>query len=334
MYKTLQIDNPQSIALKEVMTSQYKLKNTEVQLKPIIGGICGSDVSVYNGKFAHAKYPIIPGHEVVAEVIAKGQDVKYEIGSKVIIVPNSFCDQCENCKRGRRNICLHKESLGVNVDGVFSSHFCIDTKYVLPVPDGISLERSTLTEPFAVIIHAIKKIDIEKGQSIAIIGCGTEGMLAASLTHFYGGVVTVIDVQQQKLDHIQQSQPQLNVCLPHQVGNQKFDLVIECAGVKSSVEQAFDIVKPGGEIILIGLTPEATMPVTKLVRSEVTIYGSIIYDFPEDFEKSVEVLSDPNMKVDHIISKIYPLKDFKKAYEDACSGKYGKVLISFDDENR
>lgn len=331
MYKTLQIEHPQCISLKEVANTYLELKTSEVQLKPIIGGICGSDVSVFNGKLAHAKYPVIPGHEVVAEIIAKGDNVIYPIGAKVIIVPNSFCDECENCLKGRRNICLHKNSLGVNVDGVFSSNFCIDTKYVIPVPDTISLERSTLAEPFAVIVHALKKIKIEKLEKIAIIGCGTEGMLAASLIHYYGKEVTVIDIQEQKLIDIQHSIPEVKVSLPNQIRNQKFDLVIECAGVKSSVEQAFDIVKPGGEILLIGFTSEAIMPVTQVVRNEVTIYGSIIYDFPEDFNTSIEILMDSKFKVDHIISKIYSLKDFEQAYKDACSGKFGKVLITFED---
>lgn len=329
MYKTLQIENPQQITLCELHEIEQPLSKTEVKLKPIIGGICGSDVSVYKGNLAHAKYPVIPGHEVVAKVIEVGSDVTIPVGARVVIVPNSFCDACENCKKGRRNICFNKKSLGVNVDGVFSSSFCIDAKYVLPIPESISLERSTLTEPFAVIVHALKKVEIDDTKNILIIGCGTEGMLAASLTHYFGGNVTVIDILQDKLVAIKKHIPDVITHLPNEVGEDRYDLVIECAGVKSSVEQAFELVKSGGEIILVGLTAEAIMPVTHIVRSEVTIYGSIIYDFPQDFETSLKILADPTFKADHIISKKYDLQQYSQAYEDACSGKYGKVLLNF-----
>jgi len=329
LYKTLQIEKPMYIKLQNECIKRSDLHPTQLRLKPIIGGICGSDVSVFKGRLSHAKYPVIPGHEVIAEIIETGSACKLENGTKVVIVPNTFCDECENCRNKRRNICLQKQSLGVTIDGVFSSDFVIDEKFVLEIPNGLSLERSTLTEPFAVIVHALKKVDHLHRKSIAIIGCGTEGMLATSYSKYLGATVTVIDIQETKLNFIKSQFPDVQTFLPKQVTNQKFDVVIECAGARSSVEQAFHIVKPGGEIILIGFTEEATLPVTHIVRNEIKIAGSIIYDFPEDFQTSLMILSDSTFQVDHIISKVYQLERYNEAYEDACSGKYGKILFDF-----
>ena len=328
MIRTLQVNQPGEVESRFIHTNQ-QLEKTELRLKPIYGGICGSDVGVYKGKLGHAKYPVVPGHEVVAEVIEKGVEAAFEVGTKVVIVPNSFCDACENCLKGKRNICLHKESLGVNTNGVFSEHFIIDAKYVIALPEGISLQYAALTEPFAVVVHAFKNITVHEQIKIAIIGCGTEGMLAVSLADYYNANITVIDVQQEKLVFIQEQFPNIQVCSPNEVENQQYDIVIECAGVKSAFEQAIQIVKAGGEIIVIGFTPEATIPVTHIVRNEIKIQGSIIYDFPVDFENSLAILADPKFKAQHIISKMYDIEQFKDAYADACSGKYGKVLLKF-----
>lgn len=329
LYKTLQIEKPMQISLQTEHTQRGPLQPTELRLKPILGGICGSDVSVFKGRLSHAKYPVIPGHEVITEVIEAGEACSMPLGSKVVIVPNTFCDDCENCLKGRRNICLQKQSLGVNIDGIFSTDFVIDEKLTLHIPPSLELERSTLTEPFAVIVHAMKKVESLEGKRLAIIGCGTEGMLAASYAYFFKANVTVIDIQQEKLQFIKEHLPTVQTFLPDQLKDEKFDIVLECAGARSSVEQAFRIVKPGGEVILVGFTDEATLPVTQIVRNEVKIMGSIIYDFPADFEKSMELLANKSFPADYVISKIFELERYNEAYEDACSGKFGKVLIDF-----
>ena len=329
LYKTLQIEKPMQIKLQNESIKRSALHPTQLRLKPILGGICGSDVSVYKGRLRHAKYPVIPGHEVIAEIVEVGSESKFINGAKVVIVPNTFCDECENCRNRRRNICLQKQSLGVTTDGVFSTDFVIDEKFVLEIPVGLSLERSTLTEPFAVIVHAMKKLEKLHEKSIAIIGCGTEGMLATSYSKYREASVTVIDIQETKLAFIKSIFPEVQTFLPSEIKEQKFDVVVECAGARSSVEQSFHLVKPGGEIILIGFTEEAILPVTHIVRNEIKIMGSIIYDFPEDFQNSLTILSDPAFQVDHIISKVYQLERYNEAYEDACSGKYGKILFDF-----
>lgn len=333
LYKTLQIEKPLQISLQSEQMKRSPLKPTELRLKPILGGICGSDVSVFKGRLSHAKYPVIPGHEVIAEVLEAGSACNKTVGSKVVIIPNTFCNTCENCLKERRNICLHKKSLGVNIDGVFSTDFVIDEKFTLEIPSSLQLERSTLTEPFAVIVHAMKKLKAIENKKMAIIGCGTEGMLATSYAHYFKANVTVIDIQQEKLHFIKQHLPAVQTFLPDQITTEKFDIVMECAGARSSVEQAFQLVKSGGEVVLIGFTEEATLPVTQIVRNEVTIMGSIIYDFPVDFEKSMELLTNDAFPVDHIISKVYELERYNEAYEDACSGKYGKILFDFRSHN-
>lgn len=323
----LQLKNPGELELKEI-SFESPLKDYEVKIRLIYGGICGSDIGVYKGKIGHAKYPVRPGHELVGRIIEVGKKVKFAIGTKVVITPNTFCGECENCLKGFKNICKNKESLGVNTDGIFSEEIIISAKYVLPIPEELEDEKAVLIEPFAVISHAFEKATIKKNTTVAVIGCGTEGMLAITLATFLGAKVTAIDINQSKLEKVRAAFG-ANTLLAHEVKDEKFEVVIEAAGVKQAVEQGVRIVKQGGTVILIGLTPEATLPIVEIVRNELTIHGSIIYNFPEDFYKCVKYLLNDEFNVKPIISNIFPLKEFKKAYIYAISGQCGKILIDF-----
>nr|WP_273840270.1 alcohol dehydrogenase catalytic domain-containing protein [Halalkalibacter alkalisediminis] len=327
----LYLKNPKELELKE-FPSVHSLKDDEVKIKLIHAGICGSDVGVYNGKIPHATYPVRPGHELLGTIIETGELCRYEIGTRVVVGPNTFCDECEYCLKGQKNICVNKSSLGVNMDGGFSEEFVISSRFIMPVPDYITDEQAVLIEPFSVIVHALEKVQISKGTSVAIIGCGTEGMLAISLAHYLGANITAIDINQEKLAKAENHFAGLKSALPTDVSENEFEVVIEAAGVGPAVIQAIDIVKPGGDIVLVGMAPEANLPIVRIVRKEITIHGSIIYSFPMDFEKSVKYLAQENFNAEPVISKILPFKEYEQAYDDAVSGKYGKIILNFKEE--
>ncbi|MEK3934235.1 alcohol dehydrogenase catalytic domain-containing protein [Sporosarcina sp. FSL W7-1349] len=327
----LVINKPGELTLREIPSNTH-LQDNEVKIKTIYGGICGSDLSVFRGRLAHAVYPVCPGHELIGTILETGKDVSYPIGTRVVVLPNSYCGECEFCRKGRTNICENKIVLGVNADGGFSEEFTITDKYVLPIPDSLSDKRAVLIEPFAVIVHALNKVEISKDTTIGIIGCGTEGMLAMTLAAYHGAQITGIDINPEKLEKVKSSYPGVQTLLPTEADGKGFDIVIEAAGVRSSFEQGIDLVKPGGTLIAIGLPAEATIPVVQMVRKEISILGSIIYNLPGDFIKSIDYLMKEDLNVDAIISKIYPYTSYKQAYEDATSGEYGKIILNFKEE--
>ncbi|MEH7385938.1 alcohol dehydrogenase catalytic domain-containing protein [Bacillus sp. JJ1521] len=324
----LLLNKPGELELKEIPSTTI-LQDKEVKIRLIYGGICGSDLSVFKGRLAHATYPICPGHELIGTISEVSPNSTLEIGQRVVVMPNSYCDECENCRKGRRNICENKKSLGVNIDGGFSEEFIISEKYVMQIPDELPNEKAVLIEPFAVIVHALEKVSITIDTKVAIIGCGTEGLLALTLANYLNATITGIDIKQEKLEKIKSFFPNIETALPDDVKGREYDIVIETAGARSSFEQGVELVKPGGAMVLVGITPEATIPVVQVVRKEITLFGSIIYNLPGDFQKSIDYLKKDSFKVDQIVSKIYHFTDFSKAYEDATSGNYGKILLNF-----
>ncbi|MDQ0298049.1 L-iditol 2-dehydrogenase [Salibacterium salarium] len=328
--QALVIKSPQSFN-KESVPIHPEVKENNARVKVEFGGICGSDLSVYKGVISHARYPVVMGHELYGEVAEADKHHLFTKGQKVVVQPNIACGECDLCRKGKKNICRHKVSLGVTDNGGFSNYVDVPVTNLLVVPDDMDGKLAVLAEPLAVVVHAFRKISIEEGESVAVIGCGTEGMLSSILANLLGGEVNAVDINQEKLDMMKRFQD-IHSGSPS-ILEEEYDHVIEAAGTPPSVEQAFDIVKPGGNVVIIGITDgDVHFPARKIVRSDATVFGSIIYDFPKDFQRAFDFLKNYPDMFTPIISKIYPFSDYEAAFETALSGRVGKVLLDFNEE--
>jgi len=326
----LYLEKPEQLKLRE-STRVPSLKANEARVKLVYGGICGSDLRVFRGTIPYAKYPCRPGHEILGVVVEAGEKSPHKPGTRVISFPNTYCGSCEFCLQGKTNICSGKESFGVTINGLFANEIVIDSEFLVPIPSELADERAILTEPFAVNVHALKKIDISKETSVAVVGCGTEGFMSIALLEYLGAKITVLDINPAKLEKAKNSYKTIEILLPGQVEDQCFDVVIEAAGAKAAIEQAFLMVKPGGTLITLGITNEqVSFPSLHVTRSEMTIYGSIIYT-KQDFEDAFGFLKDPKFNISPVLSKIVPFKHYKKAFEDALTGNFTKIVLDFRD---
>ena len=329
MGKTLELylDNPEQLRIREAPNLPAPKAN-EVALDMIYGGICGSDLRVYKGLINYAKYPLRPGHEVLGTIVAAGSDAGLKPGRRAVVFPNTYCGKCEYCLAGNTNVCADKQPLGVACDGLFAQRVNVDAKYIVPVPDSMPNKRAILIEPFAVIVHAMKKACIKPGTSVAVVGCGTEGLLSVAMALHLGADVSVVDINPVKLELAKQFGPVIPFT-PEAIQGNRFDVVVEAAGVKSSIEQAVQLVKPGGAMVALGITGElvAVSPI-HIVRSEISILGSIIYT-KQDFADATVYLNDINFGIDPILSKIVPFTDCQSAFDDALSGNFAKIVLDF-----
>ncbi|MCE5282014.1 MAG: alcohol dehydrogenase catalytic domain-containing protein [Deltaproteobacteria bacterium] len=301
----------------------------EVKVRVIYGGICGSDLRVLRGTVPYATYPCRPGHEILGTIVEAGAGSPFKVGTKVVSFPNTYCGTCEFCLQGRTNICANKKAFGVTCDGLFAQEVLLDSEFVMPVPSDLADKRAILVEPFAVNVHALKRTDISKGKSVAVIGCGTEGLLAIALLNHMGADITVLDINPTKMEKARSFNKGIKPLLPSEAKDQLFDVVIEAAGVKASVEQAFQLVKPGGAIISLGISGDPiSYPALRITRSEITIYGTIIYT-KKDFEDAIALLRDPAFNVSPILSRIDPFAKYQEAFADALTGNFAKIVLDF-----
>lgn len=106
----LYLEQPNKLSLREAEALPAP-QDGEVKIKIIYGGICGSDLRVYQGKISYAGYPIRPGHEVLGVVTEAGKSATHAVGTKIVVFPNTFCGECEYCLSGKTNICKEKKPL-------------------------------------------------------------------------------------------------------------------------------------------------------------------------------------------------------------------------------
>jgi L-iditol 2-dehydrogenase len=327
MYE-LYLEKPNDLKMRK-SASAPTLKENEVKVKVIYGGICGSDLRVLRGTIPYANYPCRPGHEILGTVVETGKKSPHKVGTKAVSFPNTYCGKCEFCLQGKTNICRDKRSFGVTMDGLFAQEVIIDSEFVVPIPSDLSEERAILTEPFAVNVHALKRTNVTKGTSVAVIGCGTEGLLAIALLSHMGADITVLDVIYSKMEKAKSFGKHIKAIHPTDVKDKVFDVVVEAAGVKASVEQAFQLVKPGGAMISLGITgEEVNYPALRITRSEITIYGTIIYT-KKDFADAIALLRDPKFNVAPVLSKIVPFTKYQEAFADALTGNFVKIVLDF-----
>ena len=143
-------------------------------------GICGSDVHLFLGHRLLSQ-PTIIGHEGLGVIDSVGVGVVGRaVGERVIIEPNIPCRQCRFCLSGRGSICPNKRTIGLNEPGCFAEYVTLPADYCWAVPDAVSDADAVTVEPMAVAVHALFQSGAKPGDTIAVIGLGSIGLL---LTH-------------------------------------------------------------------------------------------------------------------------------------------------------
>lgn len=264
------------------------LKSNEVLVKVRAAGICGSDVArVF--KTGTYSFPTIIGHEFsgeVCEVKEKGDSLW--IGKRVSVFPLKPCFQCSNCKRGTYELCANYDYLGSRCDGGFAEYVAVPIWNLLEIPDTVDFETAAMMEPASVAMHALRQSNFKKGDTVAVIGPGTIGMILCRLLLLFGAKkVWLIGRSQVKLDFAQKYgiKDTFNSTLSdaaqwiqEQAEGDGIDIVFEGTGAPASLNMGLDIVKSSGEIIALG-NPISDMVLNKksywkLLRKQLHICGT------------------------------------------------------------
>jgi len=265
----------------------------EVVVRVGMAGLCGTDYRIWTGD-RPVGYPLVLGHEFVGQVSATGRDVtRVHAGDRVAIEPNYSCGACPLCREGNRNLCLARTAVGIDVDGCFAECVRVPERCCWPVPAGVPDDDLLITEPLAVVVRAVARAAVTGGESAAVVGAGSLGLLALQVLRGRGARVLVVSRTARRFalarelgaeaTHAVADAP-LETAARSFSGREGLDVVIETAGTAEAVAHALALVRPGGRVVLTGLPHEPT-PVAffSVVRREVTLTGSMIYqdEFPE-----------------------------------------------------
>ncbi len=273
----------------------------DVLIQTVCAGVCGSDLHLFKGTHPFRQPPAVLGHEIAGEVVRVGAAVQnIRPGDRVTVLPHVPCDACEFCKLGKQNLCTAKRVPGTPAwCGTFAEYFVAPERCVFRINDGVSYELGILAEPLAVAVHAVNQIKMPAA-SIAILGTGTIGLLCAIVAREKGfKCIYCTDTAPFNLSaaRAQGAQLALNpvtddvpgIIRAHNGGG--VDVTLVCAGAPGIIDQASEITKRLGQIVLVAMITEKIPVYTySFVFDERTLTGAMTYQ-DKDFEEAMGMIN-------------------------------------------
>ncbi|MFA5553687.1 MAG: alcohol dehydrogenase catalytic domain-containing protein [Phycisphaerae bacterium] len=304
--------------------------DTDVLLKIEMAGVCGSDIHYYEtGRIGSQviKYPFVVGHECAATVMRTGKNViRVKTGDRVAVEAAVCCHQCDQCKSGRENTCRNLKFLGCpgQLSGCFCEYIVMPEDCCFAIDNDMSFEKAVMCEPLAIGLYAVQRANLTTNSSIAVLGAGPIGLscvLAAKnngINRFY-----ITEKIEERIKLAQNTSPAwIGNPLEQNVVQEiiKFepngvDFVFECAGQQETIDQAVEILKPGGKLMLIGIPRQAciTLSADLIRRKEITLIN--VRRQNNFTKKCVDLVQSGQIKPDFMVTHRFKLEDIKEVFE-------------------
>ncbi len=307
----------------------------QVVVKVKYCGICGTDTHSYMHEGILSPGTIF-GHETVGVIESIGDGVEgFEIGERVAVgAPGSCPEHCFFCRSGRTTLCVNgfTRTLGIGpgTQGAFAEYVRADypDQMLIKIPDSVSFEDAVLFDIFTTAYHGFKRSSFQAGGTAVIIGSGAIGVSMVQLLKLAGAKkVIVLDTNEKKRDFAEScgadhvfdptTEASLVDTIKEICGGVGPDIVYECAGNPAAVGTAVEVVRPAGEVILIGTNPEplSTINEIQIGLNELDLKGSFAYT-GDEIKTVLNFMEQGLLKVDGMLNKIYPLDQVVEALDE------------------
>ena len=337
--KAIQITEPS--VMKIIDIAEPQMGDDEVLLKMKYVGFCGSDLNTFRGGNPMVKMPVVPGHEVGAEIVKVGKNVPDVLkpGMTVTVNPYTNCGKCASCRNGRVNACEHNETLGVQRWGAMCEYLSLPWVKVIPAGQ-LSARTSALIEPMSVGFHAVSRAQVTDIDVVMVIGCGMVGMGAVVRAAQRGAIVIAADIDDEKLALAKQMGASYAVNTKTEDVHARLmeitsgfgpDVVIEAVGSIPTYQMAINEVGFTGRVVCIGYAKSEVSFQTKyFVQKELDIRGSRNAQ-PSDFRAVIRYLERGTCPVDRLISNEVKPEGAANAMDQwaANPGKVFRILVHF-----
>lgn len=315
---------PKVITFQEVPVPQPEKDQVLVKVMNI--GVCGSDIHVYHGLHPFTSYPVTQGHEVSAEIVELGADVKgFSLGQKVTIQPQVVCGECYPCRHGKYNLCEQLKVMGFQTTGTASEYFAVDAAKVTALPENMSYEQGAMIEPLAVAVHAVRQAGDVAGLKIAVLGAGPIGNLVAQTALGMGAEsVLITDISDLRLNKAKEcgikftantKEEDFGDAMLRVFGPDKADVIYDCAGNNITMGQAIKYARKGSKIILVAVfAGMAEIDLAVLNDHELDLNTTMMYR-NEDYIDAIRLINEQKVQLKSLVSKTFSFKDYDKAYQ-------------------
>jgi threonine dehydrogenase-like Zn-dependent dehydrogenase len=241
---------PKSLQLEDLPRRVPEAGEMEIAIE--VAGICGSDISGFLGHSARRRPPLILGHELVGRT---------PDGRRVVANPLISCGHCAACVGGYQNLCPSWRLLGMDqTSGTFADFVVLPHQQIYDIPDSLPSRRAILTEPLGNVVHLFRLLAPAPFFRLAIVGAGTMGALTLlTALRIAAREVLVVDVSDERLSSIRQlgASNAVNTGTAEGTAHAKelaglgFDVVVDASGSSAARQMAFDLCRPGGQVLLL-----------------------------------------------------------------------------------
>jgi threonine 3-dehydrogenase len=319
-----------------------KLGPTDVLVRVKVASICGTDLHIYNwDRWAQGRIhpPLIPGHEFCGEVVAFGNEVtSVKEGDFVSAEMHVACGKCPQCRTGEAHICQNVRIIGVDADGAFAEFVRIPESNIWKLDPAIPQEYASILDPLGNAVHTVLAGEIA-AKTVAITGCGPIGLFAIAVARAVGAAqVFAIEVNehrrkvaaQMKADLVlNPSKDDVLSTVMERTAGLGVDVVLEMAGHPEAIRTAFDIVRRGGRISLLGLTskPISLNFSEDIIFKGITIQGINGRRMYQTWYQMTALLKAGKLDLHPVITDRMAMKDFSKGMERLTTGEASKILL-------
>lgn len=311
-------------------------KANEVLIKLEYVGICGSDVHYFHdgrcGDYA-VEGDFILGHECAGTVVEVGEEVKsLKVGDRVALEPGITCGQCEFCKSGKYNLCPDVQFLATPpVQGCYENYIAFPENMAFKLPKNITTKEGALIEPLSVGMHAANQGHVKLGDSVIILGAGCIGLVTLLACKAYGATdITVVDVVPKRLEYamklgatriIDARNVDVITEVEKLTSGEGIDKVFETAGSTVTISQTPYLVKRGGSIILVGISPQEIIEFNfaKIMAKEARIES--VFRYRNIYPQAIAAVSKGIIDVSGIITHEFDFDDIQEAFHCAIHNK-------------
>ena len=311
-----------------------------VLLRIGVVGVCGSDVHYYTtGRIGTlvVNYPEWTGHECAGSVAAVGDQVKkLKVGQRVAVDPLIACGHCDQCLSGREHTCRNQSFLACpgQGPGALAEYLVMPEHSCYAIPERMTTVQAAAVEPLSIGIYAQRLAQMSPGAKIAILGSGPIGLCVLLASR------AAVDCTAYVTDLIGERLEMARRCGATWTGNPKeidvvrairdleptgVDCVFECAGQQETLDQAIELLKPGGSVLMIGI-PEVdrvSFSIHTLRRKEIQLQS--VRRQNQCMAPAIELVSSGAINLDQIVTHHFPLAETKKAFDLVADYRDGVV---------
>ena len=318
-----------------------EIDEDEVLVEMKACGVCGSDLMEW---YLKTRAPLVLGHEPSGVIAKKGKKVKgFNIGDRVFVHHHVSCLVCYYCKHGDYTLCeqFHKTNIK---PGGFAEYFKVPAPNLqidtFKIPDSMTFEEATFIEPIGCCIRALKKCNLQKGDSIAIIGAGATGIIHAVLSKIFGAETTIVsDLIDFRLKVakkfgadfvVSPKNEDLTRVAKTETDGRGVDIAVVTAPSLEAYKDGLSVIRKGGKLCIFApIDPGKYLQISpkELFFSETQIIPSYSTSHLET-RAALRLINSGKIKVKNLITHRFSLKDTAKAFETALENKESlKVIV-------